>query len=228
MRNNYREHFIYYLFLHKLNVLFVYYRNNWNSGIANYNPHNASFINCTFRDNYSIQQYSESVELNPGQYRYAGGLNLLWNKQSIKQVNILVRNCTFINNTAGVNKNNENDTRPNLYIPRGHGGAILAAFNGTQNHNITIEDSLIMDNEAKFNGGGMFLSFYAGSNNNYIQIRNTKFLNNRCNITGGGISMYTFEVANQNFLRIENTEFYRNRALAGGGACTINLQVSLY
>jgi len=137
-----------------------------------------------------------------------------------------VRNCTFVNNTAGVNRKNENDTRPNLYIPRGQGGAILAAFNGTQYHNIFIEDSLIMDNVATFNGGGIFLSFYSGSNNNSIEINNTLFVNNTCNKTGGAIGMYTFEVANENWLKINNVVFNRNKALAGGGACTINLQVS--
>ena len=167
------------------------------------------------------------MELNPGQFRYAGGLSLLWQSQSLKQVNILVSNCTFINNTAGLNPMNLNDTRPNLYIPRGQGGAILAAFNGTQNHNITIINTLIKDNVARFNGGGMFLSFYAGSNNNSIEILNSRFENNSCDKTGGGISMYTFEVANENLLRIENTVFFRNKASLGGGACTINLQVNL-
>lgn len=200
-----------------------------NSGFVAYSSYDMTFRNCIFRDNNSTLEYDEKDTLNPGSYRYAGGLTLLWNDRPLQPVTTLIRNCTFINNTASINDRNADDSsiRPNFYIPRGHGGAILVSFNGTNYHTVLIEDSIIVNNAARFNGGGLFISFYNKSNDNRVIINRTLLDGNRCNNAGGGISMNTFEVANFNRLIVENSNFTSNRARVGGGACTINHQVSL-
>lgn len=186
------------------------------------------FQNCTFKDNNCTLYYDEGSSLAPGDYRYAGGLTLLWRNQPEPAVEVLVKNCTFVNNTASVNVGNIADAeyRPNFYIPRGHGGALVVSFNRTDNHMILIEDSFIINNTARYNGGGIFTSFYNMSHGNEIVINRTVFENNTCTNVGGGISMNTFEVADFNRLWVENSRFTNNSAQAGGGACTINLQVS--
>lgn len=197
-----------------------------NSGFVAYSSYDTVFLNCTFRDNNSTYAYFDTNSLNPGGYRYAGGLTLTW-RDSLELVTVLVRNCTFVNNTASLNDKNAKDSkiRPNFYIPRGHGGAILAIFNETDNHTVLIEDSIIINNTARFNGGGLFISFYNRSNWNRIIINRTLIKGNTCKNAGGGMSMNTFEIANFNQLIVENTDFTANRARVGGGACTINLQV---
>ena len=206
--------------------IFLTYRNNLNSGYVAYTVFNTTFLNCTFRDNNSTFVYDETESLSPGDYRFAGGLTLTWRDQRYQPVTVLIKNCTFVNNTASINTRNANDTnRPNFYIPRGHGGAIVASFNRTHNHTVLIEDTIMVDNEAKFNGGGVFLSFYNSSNFNKFIIRRSRIDRNRCANAGGGISMNTFEVANFNHLVVEDTNFTGNIAWVGGGACTINHQV---
>ena len=184
------------------------------------------FQNCVFRDNKCTLFYDEGNTLAPGDYRYAGGLTLLWRIQP-EPATVLIKNCTFINNTASVSSRNMADAqvRPNFYIPRGHGGAIVASFNRTENHTILIEDSFITNNTARFNGGGIFASFYDRSHGNDIIVNRTVFEGNNCTNVGGGISMNTFEVADSNRLWVENSRFTNNSAWAGGGACTVNLQV---
>lgn len=205
----------------------MFNRENLNSGYVSYTSYNMVFQNCTFRNNTCTLSYEEGDTLAPGDYRFAGGLTLLWRIQHEPPVTVLIKNCTFINNTASVSLDNMDDIklRPSFYIPRGHGGAIVASFNKTENHTILIEDSVIINNGARFNGGGIFISFYDMSYGNEIIINRTVFEGNNCTNVGGGISMNTFEVADSNRLSVENSRFTGNSAWAGGGACTINIQV---
>ena len=137
----------------------------------------------------------------------------------------VVRNCTFINNIADVNFQNLNDSRPHFYRPRGHGGAIVVAFEDVNNYTISIESSRIIENTAVSSGGGIFAMFFKGSANNEIVVRNTTFEGNRCNQDGGAISVNTFQVADNNKLIVEGCSFDGNQAQLGGGACSFNLQV---
>jgi predicted outer membrane repeat protein len=186
-----------------------------------------TFNNCTFRDNNCTVAYNEADTLDPADYRYAGGLTLLWRNQPESSVTVLIKNCRFINNTASINPSNDEDVkrRPSFYVPRGHGGAIVVTFNRTSNNKVLIEDTLIINNTARFNGGGIFATFYNKSYENKIAINRTVFEGNGCTNVGGGISMNTFEVADANLLLAEDSRFTGNSAWAGGGACTINVQV---
>ena len=202
-------------------------RDNQNSGFVVYTSYNTLFQNCTFKDNICTLAYDEGDGLTPGGYRYAGGLTVLWTNQPDFSVLTHVKNCSFINNTANVSSSNDDDLelRPNLYILRGHGGALLVAFNNASNNTLLVEDSQFINNTALFNGGGIFVSFYNESYENQVIINRTTIDGNRCNSVGGGISMNTFEVADSNHLIVENSNFTNNSAWTGGGAFSINLQV---
>ena len=178
-----------------------------------------------FQDNNSTAFYSNTNTLDPGGFRLAGGLVISWNSSNDESTTV-IRNCTFISNHAGINQNNTDDARPNIYRPRGHGGAMVVSFERTWNHTLVIERSRFFNNTALFNGGGLFISVYGNSLGNDIIITDSTFEDNSCVHTGGAISMNTFEVANDNILTVKNTTFERNSAWVGGGAYSLTLQVS--
>ena len=177
-----------------------------------------------FHDNNSTALYSNTNTLDPGGFRLAGGLVISWNSSSDESTTV-IQNCTFINNHAGINQNNSNDARPNIYRPSGHGGAMVVSFEKTWNHTLVIERSRFVNNTALFNGGGVFISVYRDSIGNDIIITDSVLEDNSCVHTGGAISMNTFEVANDNILAVKNTSFNRNSAWVGGGAYSLTLQV---
>ena len=182
-------------------------------------------MDCTFENNNSTAPYNESNNLDPEQLRFAGGLSMSWQNDTVEQTSVMVKNCTFVRNSARLSQSNINDTRPNTYIPQGHGGAIVSHFDNTRNHTLFIEDTVITNNTALHSGGGAFFSFYRESTGNKIVIRNTVFEMNSCNSAGGGINMNTFETANYNTLVVENSTFTGNVAKVGGGAFSLDIQV---
>ena len=182
-------------------------------------------VDSIFQDNNSTAFYNNTNTLDPGGFRLAGGLVISWNSSSDESTTV-IRNCTFINNHAGINRLNSDDARPNIYQPRGHGGAIVVSFEKTRNHTLVIEGSRLFNNTALFNGGGVFISVYSDSIANDIIITDSTFKDNTCVHTGGAISMNIFEVANENILTVKNTSFERNSAWVGGGAYSLTLQVS--
>lgn len=197
-----------------------------NSGLLTHESEDMLIADSVFRDNNSTALYSNTITLDPGpgELRLAGGLVINWNSSNDESTTV-IQNCTFINNCAGINQNNSDDTRPNIYRPRGHGGAMAVSFEKTRNHTLVIERSRFINNTALFNGGGVFISVYQDSIGNDIIITNSTFEDNSCVHTGGAISMNTFEVANDNILVVKHTSFHRNSALVGGGAYSLTLQV---
>ena len=181
-------------------------------------------MNTDFHDNNNIRPYNNTGTLNPGDFSYAGGLSLVFQGNVTRSG--VVKNCTFSQNIANISEQNVNDTRPILYIPNGHGGAVVLSFNGTEGHNLTIEDLQVVDNIAVHNGGGLHIRLFQRSSNNTVTIRNSQFKNNSCGGYGGAISMNVFEFGNDNLLIVENSTFENNSAIVGGGACSINLRVS--
>ena len=204
-------------------------RNNRHSGIVVYQTVDMTIQNCTFEDNYSEAFYNISESLNPGEIRFAGGLSISWRNLVDSPGEARVIDCTFINNIASRSPLNSNDTRPNLYIPQGHGGAIVAHFYNTTNHKLVINGTRFTRNRAKFNGGGAFFTFYNTSRGNQVEVVSSVFEENRSeNGTGGAISMSTFYKANDNQMDIRDSQFMGNVATIGGGGCSINIQVSAY
>lgn len=165
--------------------------------------------------------------LDPEAIRFGGGLLISWRSTDNPEATntVIVKNCTFTNNRADINVRNRNDTRPYFYRPRGHGGAIVVAFQNVTGFTVTIIDTWIIGNTAVSSGGGMFISFFEGSANNKVIIRNTTFEENKCSQDGGAISVNTFQFANDNTLTVEDSIFDGNEAIEGGGACSFNQQV---
>lgn len=205
----------------------MFLRNNTNCGFTASRSEEIFFINCLFHDNNSSAFYNYTNALDPGEFRFAGGLLISWDatdKESSLN-SAIIQNCTFINNHAVVNVRNRNDTRPDFYRPRGHGGAIVLAFESVADFTATIVDTRVVENTAVSSGGAVFISFYDSSANNRVIIRNTSFEENKCDQDGGAISVNVFEFANDNVLIVEDSMFHRNQAKVGGGAFSINLQV---
>lgn len=205
----------------------VLYRNNTNCGFTASQSEQLLFINCLFHDNNSSAFYNYTDALDPGGFRFSGGLLISWRVIDLPnaQNSVIIKNCTFFRNHAVSNVRNSNDTRPDFYRPRGHGGAIVVTFERVSDFTATIMDTKIIGNTANSSGAGIFISFYGNSINNKVIIKNTTFEANMCDRDGGAISVNTFQVANDNALIVEDSNFDRNKAIVGGGACSINIQV---
>ena len=203
------------------------HRNNTNCGFTASRSEQLQFINCLFHDNNSSAFYNYTDALDPGGFRFSGGLLINWNATDDPNTRNLaiIQNCTFFKNHAVFNVRNSNDTRPDFYRPRGHGGAIVLIFEGVSDFTATIIDTKIIENTAISSGGGIFVSFYDNSINNKVIIKNSTFEANMCDRDGGAISVNTFQVANDNTLIVEDSNFNRNKAVVGGGACSVNIQV---
>lgn len=200
-------------------------RNNYHSGIITFQSENITFSNCIFENNNSTAPYNIPIYLDPGEIRFSGGLSISWQNLATNSFAKII-DCTFRNNTASISQFNLNDTRPNLYIRQGHGGAITTHFDNTSNHELLVHNTTVFNNQARLNGGGAYFTFYKNANNNNIKITNSIFEENESRFgTGGGISMSTFFKANNNIAVISNTQFISNIAKVGGGAFSLNIQV---
>ena len=207
-------------------------RNNLNCGLTVGSSVQIFIISCSFHDNNSSAFYFHTNRLDPGVFRFGGGLLLTWNSIDNSKLHTpnkaVVQDCKFFKNYAGINARNENDTRPYFYRPRGHGGAIVVAFKNTSSHILVINNTQIYENTAFFGGGGIILSFFKNASNNTVIIANTSFKDNKCSTSGGAVNMNAFEMANGNILVVNNSTFEGNVAnTGGGGATSINLRVRL-
>ena len=202
-------------------------RNNTNCGFTASQSEQLLFVNCLFHDNNSSAFYNYTDALDPSGFRFSGGLLISWSATDnpSAQNSAIIQNCTFFRNHAVSNVRNSNDTRPDFYRPRGHGGAIVLTFESVSDFTATIVNTRIVENTANSSGAGIFVSFYDNSINNKIIIKNTTFEANVCDRDGGAISVNTFQVANDNALIVEDSKFDRNKAVVGGGACSVNIQV---
>ena len=203
------------------------HRYNRNCGLTLDRCEQILIINSLFHDNNSTTYYRPTEMLDPAYLRFGGGLSMSWRESGNLNASktAVVKNCTFSNNHADINVLNSNDTRPNFYRPRGHGGAIVVAFEGITNFMVRIEDTRIVENTAISSGGGMFVSFSDKAFNNRIIVKNCNFEQNLCDQDGSAISVNSFQVANDNTLIVENSTFDGNEAKIGRGACSVNLQV---
>lgn len=195
--------------------------------------------NSVFKNNTASSRYNESSNLNVSSrsFRISGALTLFFIDGSESDY-ILIRNCTFANNSASANDENIADTehRPKLYIPRGHGGALLLSFQNTITHTVEIRNCSFTGNSAQFSGGAISVQFYRGSSNtnhvtsssrnNTVVIDSVVFEENRCLGEGGGISVNSYEAANYNTVIVKGSLFRNNRARTEGGAYRFIIEVS--
>lgn len=214
-------------------------RDNINSGASASQSSNVMFLDSLFENNSAASEYNMSG-LNTFRvfnFRRAAGLTIAYFFRSESNY-ALVRNCTFRNNLVNVNEANEEDAkhRPSLYIPRGHGGALLIYFQSTVKHRVEIKNCTFVENVARFTGGAISVQFFRGfsnrseahssSSNNTVVISGTVFRNNSCEGAGGAISVNTFEAANYNKVNITGNVFEENVAEREGGACSFVIEVS--
>ncbi len=139
--------------------------------------------------------------------------------------NVTVKSCSFKGNRATVHQANSRDStlRPSSYVPRGHGGGILAFFRNSSNHRLHVTDSIFSDNIAEFAGGAVAVLFYRspegiGSTNNSVILEKSTFVNNHSpSGLGGAIGGTSFEAAYSNTIVMRDTKIINNSASAGGG-----------
>ena len=193
---------------------------------------NSSFINNTADSSYLfLSSFSHN-------FRVGGGLTISYeNSVGHDLAHAIVRNCTFVDNRASINPVNSEDAarRPNLYVPRGHGGALHVAFQNTTGHLVFVDNCSFTNNSAELTGGAVSVLFYRGaastgvvqasSRNNMVRIENSVFRENNCSRNGGAVSANTFEAANSSKVFVRNNLFERNGAKDEGGAFSFIIEV---
>ena len=173
----------------------------------------------------------------PLQFRRGAGLTLSYTLESEYGYYARIENCTFRYNRANVSEANDDDIkhRPSLYVPRGHGGAVLLSFQNTSQSIVEIKNCTFVSNSALFTGGAISIHFFRGtnttelqssSNNNTVTIDSSVFQENKCSGVGGALSINTFEAANSNQVVITRSRFERNSAKLEGGAYSFIIEVS--
>lgn len=126
-----------------------------------------------------------------------------------------IRNCTFINNSA--NQNDENNTRPVLLKTNGHGGAIIVRLAGSNNSSIVISNTVFDSNYAQVDGGAIYFSFSEMATNNSVVLENTNFTNNVVDeASGGAVSINSFSISYLTTVTVVQCDFINNTANAGG------------
>lgn len=223
------------------NVIFFFVRYNQKSGLNFYRVKNITVADSTFRHNIGISRYSPGDTLSL-QQRFSAGLTIFYLKSPAEN-QLTIINSTFSNNSADINPDEikASENRPNSYIPRGHGGALLLSFEDVQNHRVFIENCTFSKNQARLTGGAISIIFFRGfsdisvdtippsstSTNNTVTIRYTRFLENNCSGEGGAISATTLEAANENQVIIRDSSFHGNRASGEGGAYSFIIKASV-
>ncbi len=220
-------------------TIFVLFRGNFNSGAYISQSNNTLIQNSTFEGNSAFSRYVEESKLTIN-FITSGGLTLFFvnGSNSYSEIN----SCTFRDNHAGVNVTNREDAegRPQLYIPRGHGGGLLISFQTTIGHRVVIRNCTFTGNSAELTGGAVSIQFYRGSAdsdvtstnspssvNNTVEIEGTTFEENFSSGEGGAVCVNTFEAANYNTVLIKGSVFHNNSAEMSGGALSFNIQVQL-
>lgn len=134
---------------------------------------------------------------------------------SNETVNLYIRNCIFMNNSA--NRNDENNSRPVLLKTNGHGGAIIIRLAGSSNSRINITDTVFNSNSAQVDGGAIYFSFSEMATNNRVLLEKISFTNNVVEeASGGAVSVNSFSISYSTIINVINCNFTSNTANAGG------------
>ena len=142
----------------------------------------------------------------------SGGVTFFSN---LDDVEFLIENCTFVQNSA--NKNDPNNSRPVLLKQNGHGGSMLIRLNGTGNANATISNSHFEGNYAQVDGGAIYISLSESARSSLITLQNNTFVNNKVEqASGGAVSINSFSYTFDNSFIVEDCDFIGNNGNAGG------------
>ena len=182
---------------------------------------------CTFVNNTGMRA---DHLINETSFNFAtystGGLAVIFNNNTDASATVL--RCHFINNTASVTKENENDPRPPSFLLVGHGGAILLRFSSfTKNTEVSVIDCKFLNNKARYRGGSIYVSLIQHPRNNTVLISNSDFDSSSSNETGGAVTMDIFDTEESNAITIRSTAFRNSTTRDGGGAVSLILEDSL-
>ena len=155
-----------------------------------------------------------------------GGLAVIFRYSTNARVTVL--RCHFINNTASVSKENENDPRSQAFLPFGSGGAIIFRFSlSTNNTKVFVIDCKFSNNRARYRGGSIYVSLLQNPRNNSLLISNSTFDSSFSYGTGGAVTFDIFDIQENNTVTICNTTFKNSSAQDGGGAISLILEDNL-
>ena len=147
---------------------------------------------------------------------------------SANSTQFVIDNCIFINNTAGINEVNINDSRTPAYKPIGHGGAILMRFTyNSHNSSVWVTNCLFKNNSAYHFGGAIYIPLSKGTENNTVVLSNNVFDSNKANTSGGAVEIDVTDNGGGNKLYVRDTNFTNNKAQFGGGAVDVVHQYPL-
>ena len=194
-----------------------------------FNSPNIIVKNCTFDNNTSSSYFTRQ----PFQGN-AGGLSIGYNSElttiSFNDVNIIITDCSFTNNHAIPPTRLQ--LSPNELQARrifsGRGGGLSIVINITNFVNLTINNSMFVNNTAENFGGGvyMFISETSTADHLFVFANNDFIMNTATH--GAGFSYANFVIIPQEFSQTAlfyNCVFTRNQAYLAGG---LNVVPSFY
>ena len=135
-----------------------------------------------------------------------------------------IDDCRFVNNNCSLPSFTADSIGfATTYENFGEGGGMRLLFkHNASNNNITIKNSLFINNHMIW-GGGIRVYYLNSPTNNSVVVRNSVFHNNSCAYLGGGIDLafkaqYTQEMSFWNKLHFEECVIRENMAgIYGGG-----------
>ena len=191
------------------------YRNNVGSPLQIRFSTNITLEDTIFQDNHNLfppvpDNNSTNITVY-GTIITGGGITYYSNDTAELQI----VNCTFRNNSANIN--DENNTRPVLLKTYGHGGAIIVQLSSSNDSNIVIRDTIFDNNVAQIDGGAIYFSFSEMATDNSVVLENINFINNIVDeASGGAVSVNSFGIFYSTIVTVTNCNFTNNTANAGG------------
>ena len=198
--------------------MYFCFRNHEHGALNIFNCPNVTVRHCTFRNNTSASYFTRK----PYQGN-SGGLSLGYNIQlsPLSNVNVLVTECVFINNSA--------DPPSHLFfsstnlierkIFSGRGGGMVIPVNVTCPLNIIVNNSLFMNNYASNVGGGLYCYTSTMFGTQTWMLGNNKFISNVAGIGPGALSFANYGTPvpfSRLYITVYNCTFEFNRAQTGG------------
>ena len=154
--------------------------------------------------------------------KFAGGLLVQFSAN--KRGSLVVRNCSFTNNTEPHSVTIVPHSLPGLSSMYGYGtgGGMSVIFMGAaQGVKVLVQDCLFANNVA-YSGAGMYVHFQDSATSNHVFVRDSIFRNNSA-VVGGGLaigidrSILVDHRVMVNSISVVNTTFVKNIAHYGGG-----------
>lgn len=197
------------------------HRDHEHGAVNIFNSPNVIVKNCTFDNNNSSSYFTRQ----PFQGN-AGGLSIGYNSLlttiSFNDINVIITDCNFTNNHAvpPVRLQLSPNELQARRIFSGRGGGVSIVINITTFVNLTINNSVFINNTAENFGGGVYMFISETSTADQVfTFGNNNFTMNRAT-HGGGFSYANFVIVPQEYSQTAhffNCIFIRNQAYLAGG-----------